>query len=152
MLRLRTTALILAVFLSTLSAGSGHSTEAVPPLVEAAKKGALEELSRLLTAGADPNARDRHNNAALTFAARDGHLEMARRLLAAGADAGPIDDEGVTPLILAAYKNHPEIAFLLLEHGADTSVRDQWGRQALDYALRRGAADPIAVRLKSLAP
>ena len=28
--------------------------------------------------------------------------------------------------------------------GADPSIRDQWNRTALDYALRRGANDPIA--------
>lgn len=130
----------------------GLASQDPPLLIEAAKRGDLAEVSRLLADGADPNARDRHNNTALTFAARDGHLDMARRLLSAGADVGPIDDEGVTPLILAAFKNHPEIAFLLLDKGADASVRDQWGRRALDYALRRGPEDPIARRLKDLAP
>ena len=143
---------ILVLALVILPAETGYGAEFAPPLIRAAKQGDLADVARLLASGHDPNQRDRHNNTALTFAARDGHLEMARQLLAAGADAGTVDDEGVTPLILAAFKNHPDIAFLLLDHGADPGVRDQWGRRALDYALRRGAQDPIALRLKSLAP
>lgn len=64
-------------------------------------------------------------------------------LVEAGADVNWIDGEGVTPLILAAFKGHEDIARLLLEQGADTTIRDQWDRTALDYALRRGDTDPI---------
>ncbi|MEO1181334.1 MAG: ankyrin repeat domain-containing protein, partial [Cyanobacteria bacterium J06636_28] len=59
------------------------------------------------------------------------------------------DGEGVTPLILASFKDHIELVQLLLEHGADVTVRDQWHRTALDYALRRGESDPIVQLLKS---
>ena len=68
----------------------------------------------------------------------------ARALVAAGASVNWLDGEQVTPLILAAHKNHPAVARLLLDAGADPAPRDRWGRQALDYALRRGADDPIA--------
>ena len=56
---------------------------------------------------------------------------------------------GTVPLILAAYKGHLEIARLLLEQGADPTLTDQWGRRALDYALRRGPDDPIAKLLRA---
>ena len=88
------------------------------------------------------------NNTALIFAARDGRLAIARALIAGGATVNWIDGEGVTPLILAAFKGHGEIARLLVAHGADPDVRDQWGRRALDYALRRGPDDPIAKLLQ----
>lgn len=117
---------------------------AAPPLVDAAKAGDLAAVERLLAAGADPDQHDRHRNTALIFAARDGRLEIARALVAAGASVNWVDDEFVTPLILAVHKNHPALARLLLEAGADPAPRDRWGRQALDYALRRGADDPIA--------
>ena len=69
-------------------------------------------------------------------------------MLKAGADPGWIDGERVTPLILAAFKGHLDIVKLLLTRKVDRGHRDQWGRTALDYALRRGDADPIAVLLR----
>jgi ankyrin repeat protein len=77
---------------------------------------------------------------------------MARALIAAGASVNWADGEMVTPLILAAHKNRPEVARLLLEAGADPAPRDKWGRQALDYALRRGAGDPIARMIRASQP
>ena len=132
--------LLILLFLSLVT----RPLAAAPPLVEAARAGDLAAVERLLAAGADPDQHDRHRNTALIFAARDGHLAMARALVAAGASVNWVDGEKVTPLILAAHKNHPGVARLLLESGADPAARDKWGRQALDYALRRGADDPIA--------
>ena len=58
-----------------------------------------------------------------------------------------MDDEKVTALILAAFKGHTALVELLLARGAEPAIRDQWGRRALDYALRRGPEEPIAKRL-----
>ena len=117
-------------------------------LIAAAKAGDAAGVERLLAAGADPDCPDQLRNTALIFAARDGRLEVARLLIAAGASVNWVDDEHVSPLILAAFKNHPAVARLLLSAGADTEIRDQWGRRAMDYALRRGAADEIARQLR----
>lgn len=143
-------ALILSLILS-LRLGA-RPLAAAPPLVEAARAGDLAAVERLLAAGADPDQHDRHRNTALIFAARDGHLEMARALIAAGASVNWADGEKVTPLILAAHKNHPALARLLLDSGADPAPQDKWGRQALDYALRRGAGDPIARLIRASQP
>ena len=115
-----------------------------PALIFAAERGDLARVRQLLRDGANPDAHDAAGNTALIFAARDGRLDMVRALLDHGASADWIDGEGVTPLILAAFKNHPAIAELLLERGASPARHDQWGRNALDYALRRGADDAIA--------
>ena len=45
-------------------------------------------------------------------------------------------------------KDHIELVQLLLDHDADTTVRDQWNRTALDYALGRGESDPIVQLLQ----
>ena len=125
---------------------------AEPPLVAAAKAGDLARVEALLAVGIDPDQADGHRNTALIFAARDGRLAIARALIAAGATVNWLDGEQVTPLILAAYRNRPALARLLLDSGADPAPRDRWGRRALDYALRRGADDPIAVMLRAVAP
>ena len=116
---------------------------APPPLIEATLAGDVERVRSLLRTGTDPNLLY-HTNTALTYAARDGFTDIARVLIDSGANVNWIDGEGVTPLILASFKGHIELVRLLLDHGAKTSVRDQWDRTALDYALRRGEADPIA--------
>lgn len=121
---------------------------ATPALVQAAEEGDLARVTKLLDGGADPNAHDAWRNTALIYAARDGRLEMVKLLIARGADVNWIDGERVTPLILASFRNHEAIVRLLLGRKADRAVRDKWGRNALDYALRRGADDPIAKLLR----
>ncbi|MEM6434790.1 MAG: ankyrin repeat domain-containing protein [Cyanobacteria bacterium P01_D01_bin.115] len=118
------------------------TTSAPPPLIEATLAGELDAVRSHLQTGTDPNVVY-NTNTALTYAARDGFTEIAHELIEAGAEVNWIDGEGVTPLILAAFKGHTELAALLLNHGADPTVKDQWDRTALDYALRRGEDDPI---------
>lgn len=130
---------------STSTAAVTETTPAIvrPPLIAATLAGDIKEVRSLLESGTDPNLIY-NTNTALTYAARDGFTDIARVLIDSGADVNWIDGEGVTPLILAAFKNHLELVQLLLDHGADTTVRDQWDRTALDYALRRGEEDAIA--------
>ena len=132
------------ILLAVIAAELAHADERGLLLVEAAKRGDLALVSRLLAEGGDPDSHDAHRNTALIFAARDGYLAIAQALLNGGASVNWQDGELVTPLILAAFKNHPEVARLLLDRGADPDIRDQWDRTALDYALRRGPDDPIA--------
>ncbi len=70
-------------------------------------------------------------------------------LIAAGATIDWVDGEGVTPLILAAFKGHRALVQRLLAEGTQTELCDQWGRSALDYALRRDETDPIARMLRA---
>lgn len=119
------------------------------PLLTATLDGALATVKNLLGAGVDPDLHDDYRNTALIYAARDGKTEIARALLSAGASPGWVDGERVTPLILAAFKGHIEIVKLLLAHKVDRGHRDQWGRTASDYALRRGDADSVAIRLRT---
>ena len=119
-----------------------------PPLIEATLAGNVDDVRSQLDKGTDPNLVY-NTNTALTYAARDGFTEIARLLIDHGAEVNWIDGEGVTPLILASFKNHIELVQLLLDHGADATVRDQWNQTALDYALRRGEADPIVQLLQS---
>ena len=147
----------MALMLSLIYLGGCRSSQAdvdsviqsvaVPALVEATLSGNIDNVSQLLQQGTDPNVVY-NTNTALTYAARDGFTEIARLLIDYGADVNWIDGEGVTPLILASFKGHGELVELLLDHNADITVRDQWDRTALDYALRRGTADPIAQLLQ----
>ena len=132
----------------------GHTAAAPtePPLITATKAGDSARVARLLDAGARVDAIDAAWNTALIFAAWDGRAGIARRLLSAGASVDWQDAELVTPLIIASFKNRPVLVRLLLAAGADPKIRDQWGRTALDYALRRGKADAIAAMIRAARP
>ena len=136
----------LGLMLAACSA-PGPDQDDATGLIAATARGDLGVVEHLLHHGAAPDAHDRRRNTALIFAARDGRLEVAAALIEHGATVDWIDGEGVTPLILAAFRNHPEVVDLLLAQGADPTIRDQWGRNARDYARRRGDDDPIARRL-----
>lgn len=101
--------LLLLVVATMLFAGCA-------PLVTAAKKGDTKEMERLIAGGADVNATDKHNNAALHEAAWGGHAEVVRLLIEKGADVNLKGNNGNTPLMYAANK---DIARLLIEKGAD---------------------------------
>jgi ankyrin repeat protein len=139
-------------------------------LLNAAGKGDGAAVSRLLAAGADPNASVAGRNSsgevvqttALAVAARAGQLEAARLLLDAGADPDRANAYGETPLLLAAGNGRLEVARLLLDAGADLNRAASDGHtpvmmtagyghpEALRLLLARGAAvdaaDPNASR------
>ncbi len=119
------------------------------PLLVATLRGDQHAVEALLRTGTDPNSHDSNRNTALIYAARDGRTKIVRILLDAGADPNWIDGERVTPLILAAYKGHVAIVKQLLLYKVDRKHRDQWGRSAMDCALRRGQRDPIVLLLRA---
>ncbi len=91
------------------------------PLSEAAVRGDLPTLERLLAAGARPDERDTHGWSLLSRAARAGQVESIRMLLRAGARADDADTGGNrwTPLQHAIHKNQPAAVRALLDAGAD---------------------------------
>ncbi len=80
------------------------------PLMIAAAEGHEAIVARLITAGADVNARNARGRTALMFAAGYGFLSIAQALLENGADANivPNDDTGWPALIAAADAGHEE--------------------------------------------
>ena len=67
------------------------------PLVEAADKGYLATVQRLVESGVDVDSRDDEGETALHQACDQGHLEIVKYLLAHRADPNAYDDEGETP-------------------------------------------------------
>ena len=55
------------------------------------------------------------------------------------------DDKGATPLILAASNNHPKVVEFLLQKGADASIKDNSGKNALDWATSKDYANVVNV-------
>ena len=90
------------------------------PVIEAARRGDVVALERLLEQGADANSARGDGMTALHFAAELGHVEAVRILLQAGADVAAGTRIGhYTPLHLASRGGHVAVAKSLLEAGAD---------------------------------
>ena len=91
-----------------------------PDIVEAARRGDVVALERLVEQGADVNEARGDGMTALHFAAEQGNVEAVRILLQAGAGVVAGTRIGhYTPLHLASRGGHVTVAQSLLDAGAD---------------------------------
>ena len=124
------------------------------PLMQAAAKGDLEEMRRLLAGHADPNAQDSSGWTPLMYATQAQTAEAIQMLLQAGANPNARSYTGQTALMAAAtvfYVPEEKIQ-ALLDAGARKEPRDAKGRTALDYMEQRarGSGDPRYEKLRPI--
>lgn len=67
-------------------------------LHQAAKKGNLDEVRRLIEDGANVNVKDENSDTPLYIAVGQGHKEIAELLISKGADVNVVCTLGYTPL------------------------------------------------------
>ena len=104
-------------------------------LLLAAKIGNVEDMKRLLGAGADVESKDSGRQTSLSWAAYNGHSEVVKLLLQAKAEVDSKDEDGRTPLSWAARHGHLEIVkFLVKEAGANVESKSSSGRTPLSFA------------------
>lgn len=119
-------------------------------LHHAAAFGAIDTLTFLLDAGADPAAKNRRGSTPLHWAIHDE--AKVRLLLSRGASVNVKQVEGRTPLYQAAsLGNGTAIVKLLLAHGADPNIAIANGRTPLMAAAARGDLDTMALLLDARA-
>jgi cytochrome c len=111
-------------------------------LHDAARRGDLAAVERLLAAGAQVDATDGGGATPLYLAAGEGHAAVVARLLAAGGDprrpaSGPFGSTG-TPIHAAVRYGHLDVVRILLEAGVDPNLPDDSVGPPLHSALRRG--------------
>jgi ankyrin repeat protein len=117
--------------------GAGQSTNQA--LLEAAAHGRPEEVQRLLSRGADVNARRSvEGSTALILASNRGSTEVVRILLDKGADVNAANMNGWTALMGAAAHGHADVAKLLLKRKADPNAKHRYGWTALKLASQKG--------------
>lgn len=104
-------------------------------LMLAAWKGQLAAVRWLLERGARIN-RAGLKWSALHYAAFNGHDEVVRYLIDRGAALNARSPNASTPLMMAAREGREQTAKMLLELGADTRLKNDWGDDALAFAMR----------------
>jgi ankyrin repeat protein len=117
----------------------------------AARAGDVEELKRLIAAGAPVNARGFGEDTPLMCASQSERAgpEILRLLLAAGADPNARNEYGSTALTYAVRADSLEKVELLVDAGYDVRATDESGDEALsnwrgnralfDYLVGHGA-------------
>lgn len=140
--------------LAAFAAGPGDD------LITAARRGQIEEVKKLLEAGAPIEAKNQYGATPLYMAAFNGHGEIVQLLLARGADPNVTDTfYKASVLTFSLQKGNPAIARLLLEKGAKPEPRHLLMAAAEDdvpllkamLAAKPAKADLTAARKAALA-
>ncbi|QQV75360.1 hypothetical protein H6P87_00915 [Rickettsia tillamookensis] len=109
-------------------------------LIGEIKNDDLEEVHKLLQAGANPNTLDKYNNPCIRFAINNKNLDIVTALLEKGANPNAID-KNRDPIILEAIRSRElDIINSLLEKGANPNVLDRNENPALLLALTKNVA------------
>ena len=102
-------------------------------LFVATVKGDTNAVAKLLSSGANPNAKDKDGDAVLVYAVSYERLPIVKLLIAKGADVNAKNKKGVTVLMCAAGCDRAEAVRMLLEHGADVHAKDNAGQTVINH-------------------
>ena len=110
------------------------------PLHQAAILGCTEEVKKLISSGAIPDAQTRRGRTALHYAAEFGHKRILELLMKSGAHVNLPNKWGRTALHYAASKYRMGCVQTLLSSGADPNKQDVDGQTALYHAVAASAS------------
>ena len=129
----------LATLLSVLSMNV-HAQS----LLEAAERGDLPGVERLIAAGVPIDATDAAKQTPLLLAVRNNHLPVATRLIDAGASINAQAANQDTPWLLAGALGRTAMLRHMLPKGPDFRIRNRFGGNALIPACERAHVDTVA--------
>ncbi|MBD5437053.1 MAG: hypothetical protein HDR37_00480 [Treponema sp.] len=109
-------------------------------IIKAVEDNNATEVTRLIQAGANVNARDSIGYTALMWAANHYAVDAAKALIEAGADMNAKDNNGYTALMVTVGKGSFDVAKVLIEAGADLNARNNDGETALMLTTYRNNA------------
>jgi surface polysaccharide O-acyltransferase-like enzyme len=121
---------------STCQRADAREVESGADVWRAARSGALTEIPKLLSAGADVNAPDPKFGAApLTWAALGDRAEAITLLIRRGAKPDQKNPDGGTALHAAAFLGNQRAVEALVENRANANLANTRGQTALDLAI-----------------
>jgi ankyrin repeat protein len=139
----------LCTFLLLMAPHARAQGDGVTPLHQAALGNHLDEVKRLIAAGADVEATTRIDGfTPLPLACVNGNASIVEALLQAGADANATTSDGATPLMFAAASGSAKAIRLLLARGANVNARETaHGQTALMFAAAKNRTDAVRALL-----
>jgi ankyrin repeat protein len=140
---LRAAAILAGVLLMT------GTSEAQTGLLEAAGRGDLAAVNRLIAAKADLEQRDGQRQTPLLLAVAGNHVAVAKALLAAGASPNAQAANQDTPWLLAGASGRTEIIAAMLPLKPDLTIRNRYGGNALIPACERAHVETAKLLLTS---
>ena len=130
---------ILAIL--TLAALPALATDAA--LFDAASRGDLAGVQRLLAGGQRIDPRNTAQETPLLVAVQNNHLSVTEVLIAAGADINAHARNMDTPWLLAGARGRTEMLERMLPKGPDLSIRNRFGGNALIPACERAHVETV---------
>jgi ankyrin repeat protein len=104
------------------------------PLIVATYYNNIDAVKALLEAGADTGLQDGMGNTALMGICFKGYTEAGKLLIEHGADITAVNGNNASALTFAATFGHNELIKLLLAKGANPLLKDNFGKNPIDYA------------------
>lgn len=93
-------------------------------MIEAAARGDVEEVKKLIAAGANVNSCDYDMRTPLHLAASEGHLELVKLLVSSGATVNAADRFGNNALVDAMRGGKKAVSRFLVAQGAERDLSD----------------------------
>lgn len=138
---------MLAMSVGFLMLAAAASGAVRSEIAEAAMRGDLATLTKMIEQRADVNLPQADGATALHWAVFRSDRYMVDLLLRAGANPRAANREGATPLWLACVNGDPEIVARLIGAGADPNEKLPQGRTPLMVAARSGQVEAMKVLL-----
>jgi uncharacterized protein len=118
-------------------------------LVDAAERGDLPAVERLLEDGADVDERRADGRTAVTAAALGDHVAVARALIAAGADVDLQDSDRQNALLVTGVTGSVAMLREVLKASPDFALTNRYGGVSIIPASERGHVDYMRAVLET---
>ena len=138
-----TVAIAVPVWLATSTGGYAETIH------DAARRGDLARMQRLVVDGSDVNAKSTNDETPLIIASLEGQGEIVSYLLQRGADIDARNKSGMLALHAAAYGGHRDIVALLIVKGAPVNdAGNRFGVTPLHVAAEENHVDVVELLLQ----